>query len=278
MNLPMNNKHTYQIPEGTEIIHEEDLADHIHEIIEIPDSVQTIEEGSFAHGKEPMQILFHDNPYFSYQDNFLVENQTEKLIAYLNNQSVIHVPSSLSSVGKWAFYECTPGQIIFQDEIREIHENALTTCRIQEVVFAFCDAHIFFPKKDIRLRQYLLEGFGRNGMFDFNRYDDGISAGYIEPDRIQEMTARLKWPYSLSGENKYCFRKTLQNNLSEILIQLGNTRDFSTLHWLIDLNIINHDNQEDVLKTLHSLHELDAYMDLSRCLNHVKENRFDFSI
>lgn len=275
----MNSNETYQIPEGTEIIHEPDLKDHVHEYIIIPSSVKKIDEGSFAHGRQPMMIACSTTPFYSMQDHFLIENQTGKLMTYAGNAKVIHVPAGTSVIASWAFYECTADRIIFPDEITEIHENALTTCRIREVVFSFSNAHIFFPQKDIRLRQYLLEGFGRNGMFDFARYDDAIYAGYMEPERIREITARLNWPYCLSEENALDFRKILQNHLKEAVRQLGMVHDMDTIHWLCDLSLITPENEEEILQVLHTLPDLDAYMDLSLYLNRNSTGQsFDFSI
>ena len=275
----MNRDETYQIPEGTEIIHESDLKDHYRKQIVIPSSVRQIEEGSFAHGKEPMRIVLSDNPFYSLQDHFLIEKRTGKLITYADNSPVIHVPAGLSSISAWAFYECTIEQMTFSAEIPEIHFNALTTCRIREAVFSFWNAHVFFPRKDIRLRQYLLECFGNNGMFDFQRYDEGIYAGYTEPERIREITARLKWPYELSVETARDYRRILESNLNEAVRQLGNIQDTDTLHRLCDLSVINAENEEEVLVTLHSLSDLHAYMDLNQYLNHTgTKESFDFSI
>lgn len=278
MNLKMENN-VYQISDDVKVIHENDLSSHANELIIIPPSVQRIEEGSFAHGKQQMRILLRDNPYYTYDHHFLIENHTRKLIAFTGDDEVIHVPAHLSSISKWAFYELIADQVIFSDEIQEIHENAFTTCRIKEAVFPFWNAHLFFPDKDIRLRQYLWEGFGIHGMFDFSRYDEGIVAGYMEPERIKEMTARLKWPYALSEEYADDYRQTLQKHLNEVLKQLAGIQDIQTIFWLCDLQIINQHNQEDALKILHSQNDLSVYMELSRYLHDTGRNQsFDFSI
>lgn len=275
----MKSTEIYHVPPGTEILLKHDLKDHVHQIIELPSSLQIIEEGSFAYGNEPMKIQFEGNSVFSFRDHFLTEKSSGKMLTYSGNENLIQVPESVHSISSWAFYECAPDRIIFPDEIPEIHHDAVTTCRVKEAVFSFQNAHVFFPIKDIRMRQYMLEGFGMNGMFDFQRYDEALSAGYIEPERIREITARLKWPYALSSENMNLFSRTVQNHLREIVTVLGKAKDFNTLHWLSDLNFINEKNQEEVLKTLHLLPDLDAYMDLSRYLHETQKNStYDFSI
>lgn len=277
MHTVMNSNHIYRIPEGTGIIHQDDLSGHVGEMIEIPSSVQKIEEGSFAHGKEPMRIRFTGNSFYSYTDHFLIEKHTDRLITYTDNASVITVPSSVHAIGSWAFYECSPDQILFSSPVSDIHPEAFTTCRISEAVFPFWNARLFFPQKDIRLRQYLLEGFGLNGMFDFARYDEGISAGYVEPERIREITARLKWPYSLSNEISDDYHHVLEGNLKDVLTVLASVRDTETIRWLCDIEMINETNKEEVLSLLHTCPQLDAYADLSRYMAD-KNSSYDFSI
>lgn len=269
----------YIVPEGTKILRKNDLAGHENNRIVLPSSLKKIEEGAFSHGSKLMSVRFSGNDFYTFENGFLIERKTGSLTAYLGHASVIQIPDEICMIESWAFYECQADRIVFPKAIDEIHEEAFTTCRIREAFFAMWNAHIFFPKTDIRLRQYLLGLFGQNEMFDFARYDEGIAAGYLEPDRLREITARLKWPYALSEEYEEDYRKVLGGNLNKIVTVLAAAGDLETLHWLCDLDVINSENKEEVLTVLHSFSDLHAYMDLCRYMKKTnKDSFFDFSI
>lgn len=264
-------------PEGT--INEEDLLEHLDDTILIGPSVTSIVEGAFAHGQKPMKIVFKENPFFTISNGLLVDEREKKILSFNGNQKVVRIPSFIHSIGSWAFYECAVDQIIFEAEISNIHAYAFSTCCLKEAVFPFEETHIFFPQRDIRLRQYMLEGFGENGMFDFEKYDEGIAAGYIEPERMREITARLKWPYALSSKHQERYRKIFRDHFEEAVQAIGRADDLEVLKWLSELNIINSDNSSEALKALHALKNLHAYMEFSRFLNKSNvNNTFDFTI
>lgn len=275
----ISNHNIYRF-DKVKIIHEDDLLDHMDaDIIEIPSGIEKIEEGAFAHGSGRIMIHMEDNPYYSCKDDYLIEKKTGRLIAYTGTDGEIKMPLSVKIIGKWAFYECHAEKVIFAKEIREIHKDAFTTCLLKEAVFPFWNAHVFFPERDIRLRQHMLEGFGLNGMFDFQRYDEDLAAGFIEPERIREITARIKWPHALTETMKERFWSVLEANFVGVLEELGRIDDEEVLIWLCEVKLINEENMDNALEVLHSLKNLSAYIFLSKYRNSRPEYRdFDFSL
>lgn len=271
---------SYRFEEGTEVIHENDLMEHLDcEEIVIPASVAWIEEGSFAHGYQKRKIILENNPHYVCRDGFFVDKRTNCLLSYNGEGQSPKVPAGIKMIGSWAFYECHIVKLVFSSEIDDIHQDAFTTCVMEEAVFPFWQADIFFPQRDIRLRQHMLEGFGMNGMFAFDRYDEGLLAGFIEPERIKEITARLKRPYRLSEQNRDIFKQVLEMNFTGVMEELGRINDCRTLTWLGDVGILNEENVELGLEVLHSLKDMNAYVFLSEYKNRRwPHDSFDFSL
>jgi hypothetical protein len=248
------------------------------EALEIPSSVETIEENAFSNGPRDLHIINHSSA-LSYEDGFLIDQGTSTLILYTGNAEEIIIPPSVSILGRASFRSCLTKTIVLGDTVKEIHEDAFTTCRMERFSFTKWNAYVYFPQKDIRLRQHMLDGFGQNGIFDFARYDNDLLAGFIEDDRMKMIAARLKWPYHLTKENEEKFRTLIQKHLAAALQSIGSANDLFTLKLFLEDTLINENNIEESLEALHALDDLESYAYVSDYQNqHFNKKEFDFEI
>jgi hypothetical protein len=249
------------------------------EVLKLPSSLEEIEEGAFSHGNRNVHFMLENNPYFTDQDGCLYDVRRRKLIVYTLDAEEIHLPEGCRIIGREAFRGCTSEALYIGDEIQEIHEEALTTCLLDRAVFTSWHARVYFPHRDIRMRQHMLEGFGHHGIFDFDRYDQDLMAGFIEHERMKEIAARLKWPYHLSREAEERFRVLLDHEYLNAVLASGEAGDLQTIGWYCDTGIINQDNVDGCLEALHTLPDLEPYAVLSEYRNtRWKGDSFDFSI
>ena len=248
------------------------------EVIEIPASVRTIEENAFSHGPRDLNFICRSDA-FLYEDGFLIDLARHTLLLYTGSASEIRIPETVEIIGREAFRSCLTDTIMLGETIREIHEDAFTTCRMERVSFSKWNAYVYFPQKDIRLRQHMLDGFGRNGLFDFARYDNDLSAGFIEDERMKMIAARLKWPLHLTKETEQKFRALIAGHLDAAVRAVGEADDIMTMKMFLETDLINQNNIEECLETLHSLKDLEAYAYVSDYQNqHFHKQEFDFDI
>lgn len=270
---------SYEVEAGTWKIGTRAFAKMKHlEVLSLPTSLQKMEEDVFSSGPRDFHILNHSHS-ITYEDNFLMDSQTKTLLFYTGNVKNIRIPSSTRVIGKQAFRSCNTDTINLGGNIEEIHEDAFTTCCMTRVYFAKYDAYVYFPHKDIRLRQHMLEGFGKNGIFDFDRYDNDLLAGFMEDERMKMIAVRLKWPLSLAKEVEEKYRSLLQKNITSVVKCVGKVQDMFTLQLLLETEMIHLANIEECLEALHALDDLEAYVYVSDYQNkHFTKQDFDFNI
>jgi len=270
---------SYEVEDGTWKICTHAFAKMKHlEVLSLPSSLQKMEEDVFSSGPRDFHILNH-SPFITYENNFLMDAQTKTLLFYTGNEKNIWIPSSTRIIGKQAFRSCTTNTINLVDSVKKIHEDAFTTCCMERVNFVKDDTYVYFPLKDIRLRQHMLEGFGRNGIFDFNRYDNDLLAGFLEDERMKMIAVRLKWPLHLTKEVEEKYRSLLQKNITSVVQCVGKEQDMFTLKLLLETEIIHQANIEECLEALHTLDDLEAYVYVSDYQNkYFTKQDFDFDI
>jgi hypothetical protein len=273
------DKLSYSVQKGTKKICARAFARMKHlEVLELPSSLESIEEDAFCNGPRDLQIINHSR-YLDYQDGFLILPATGTLLLYTGNAAEIILPDNVSIIGKGAFRSCVTETIVLGDAIKEIHEDAFTTCRMECVSFTRWHAYVYFPKKDIRLRQHMLDGFGNHGIFDFERYDTDLLAGFMEDERMRMIAARLKWPYHLSKENEERFHAILEKDIEAVCRCTGAAQDTFTLKLLLETHVIHPDNIERCLSALHELDDLEAYAFVDDYQNsHQIHKEFDYDI
>lgn len=273
---------SYAVKDGTVSIKKYAFKNMTHlEVITIPSSLKAIEEEAFIHGDRNLYFdIAEDNPVFIFQDHMLIDKRDKKLLFYTGNEKTVRIPVNVENIASEAFRACPSEVIVFHDHIKEIHPDALTGCRLKKAVFTSKEAEIYFPYRDIRMRQYMLEGFGRNHyIFDFARYDEALLSGFMESDRIREISARLLYPYHLSKENEERFREILEDNLVYAVMASGEENDSDTLIRLTKCHVIHEENIDMVLETLHSLQDLESYAVMLDYKNTtMKQQAFDFTL
>lgn len=248
------------------------------EVLSFPASLQKVEEDAFSNGPRDFHIINHSDQII-YEEDFLIDPATKTLLFYTGHAMDIVIPSSIHIIGRQAFRSCNTETIELGDNIGEIHEDAFTTCRMERVSFRKGKAYVYFPQKDIRLRQHMLEGFGNNGIFDFARYDNDLLAGFMEDERMKMIAARLKWPLHLSQEVEEKYRSLVQKNIVSAVQCVGNAQDMFTMKLFLETQIIRPENVEECLEALHALDDLEAYAYVSDYQNKyfIKQD-FDFDI
>lgn len=273
---------SYAIKEGTVCIQKYAFKNMTHlEIITIPSSLKEIEEEAFIHGNRNIYFdIAEDNPFFTFQDHMLIDKRDKKLLFYTGNEKTVRIPETVECIASEAFRACPSEVIVFHDHMKEIHPDALTGCRLKKAVFTSKEAELYFPYRDIRMRQYMLEGFGKNHqIFDFARYDEALLSGFMEADRIREISARLLYPYHLSKENEERFREILEDNLVYAVMASGEDNDAETIIRLTKCHVIHEENIDMVLETLHSLQDLECYAVMLDYKNtNMKKQAFDFTL
>lgn len=248
------------------------------EVIELPASLVKIEENAFSHGPRDLHFINH-SLHISYENDFLMDLKTHAILFYTGHEQQIILPADAEVIDREAFRGCTADTIEISDQIREIHEDAFTTCRMARVSFTRWKAYVYFPQKDIRLRQHMLAGFGMQGIFDFERYDNDLLAGFIEDERMKMIAARLKWPLHLKKETEEKYRALLTNSLASAVRCVGEAGDLFTLQLLLETKIIHQNNIEECLEVLHAFNDLEPYAYVSDYQNkHFVKKEFDFDI
>lgn len=248
------------------------------EVIELSASLETIEEDAFSSGPRNIHFINHST-HILYEDDFLIDAASHTLLLYTGNASEVTIPDTVAVIGTQAFRASAMETLILSAQITEIHSDALTTCRTERIFFAAWNTYVYFPKKDIRLRQHMLDSFGRNGIFDFARYDNDLLAGFLEDERMKMIAVRLKWPHDLQAGTEERYRTMLRENLSAVMQTVGNAKDLFTLQLFFETHVITYDNVALVMEVLHSLNDLEAYAYVDDYQNtHFQKTDFDFNI
>lgn len=94
--------------------------------ITIPASVSSMIGNPFP-GIHAVIRLAKDHPHFGITDHCLIETRTSRLIAFLSDQSgSFHIPESVTSIGKYAFWECKLTEILVPDGVVSIDNAAFS--------------------------------------------------------------------------------------------------------------------------------------------------------
>ncbi len=101
------------------------------ESITIPSSVTSIGDGVFSCCKLLREIKIIDNPLFVVDSDMLIDLKNMKLLAYFGTKNDVTIPSSVMSVGDWAFGGC--------DSLESITIPSSVTS-IGDCAFKWCDS------------------------------------------------------------------------------------------------------------------------------------------
>lgn len=101
----------------------------VKEII-IPDSVVSIKTNPFHACQNLDTIIFSDNnPYFVFENGFLYEKSSHRLISYCGTETETHIPEGIVTIGRSAFMMNTSlKKIILPNSVKTIENESFYFC------------------------------------------------------------------------------------------------------------------------------------------------------
>ena len=105
------------------------------ESIVLSSSVTSIGYGVFSGCKLLREIKIIDNPLFVVDCDMLIDQKNMTLLAYFGIKSDVAIPSSVTSIGDFAFYDCgSLESIVFSSSVTSIGNNAFGYCSSLESI------------------------------------------------------------------------------------------------------------------------------------------------
>ncbi|MGC7185986.1 leucine-rich repeat protein [Metamycoplasma hominis] len=105
--------------------------------ITIPSSLKKIGEGALSIWNRPSILINSNNKNFEIKDNFFIDKNNKKILAYLDKITTkVTIPSSIKEIGDSAFLGCQNlKEVILNEELEKIGDYAFWDCsKLEEVV------------------------------------------------------------------------------------------------------------------------------------------------
>lgn len=108
------NLTTLVMPEGLEEIGDQALASSALTSIDLPSTVSIIGSAAFFNGRNLTTFTVADgNQWFRAQDNFLIEESTDKIVCALPVMGAVTIPEGIKEVGDYAFWSYPVTKVTF---------------------------------------------------------------------------------------------------------------------------------------------------------------------
>ena len=119
------------IPNSTESIGYEVFADcYKLETIKLPKSLKELSRNTFSDCAVKNITISKENKYFTVSNGILYDKDKTLLILCPRDKTQVKIPSTVKTVGDWAFANCTElEKVVFPDSLEKIGDNSFRDCK-----------------------------------------------------------------------------------------------------------------------------------------------------
>lgn len=231
------------------------------------------------------------NPVYRTDEDALFELENEEhpqgecLIKYFGDKISYQIPECVTDIGWSAFRRSGIHELVLPASLQCVEEKAFLECRrLEWILLPDEEGIIYVPQTPVYRKDEVGALIGDRGaqngyLFDYAGYDALFDTYFFLRDKAGMACCRLKAPVLLSDEKRQVYTSYMNENLEEILLDIGQREDLERLSAIADLGFFTEDNIDacvDVIGKVRNA-KLTGYL-LSWKQEQFGETEFDFSL
>lgn len=226
------------------------------------------------------------NPVFYADENALYEkckDKGEKLVKYFGNEREYQIPFGVSEIGWSACKRAGFRKLVIASSVHAVEDKAFTECKNLEWIRLEEDqAMLYVPQTPVYRKDEvtkLLSWDEAAPVYDYAGYDKLFETYFYLTDRVKMACCRLKYPVCLTENMQDAYRSYVEENLMDILNDIGSREDMELLSDLSELGFFTEENVDACIDEINRYGKAKL---MSFLLNYKQEHlamaEFDFSL
>ena len=231
-------------------------------------------------------VVAAGNSAFSADENAFyekLEDGKEKLVKYFGNEREYQISSNVSCIGWSACRRAGFRKIVIASSVRTVENKAFMECKnLEWIEIAEDQTRLYVPQIPIYRKEEVTKLLSQDEtapVYDYAGYDKLFETYFYLTDRVKMACCRLKYPKCLVADMQGVYHSYIEENLLDILNDIGSREDMELLSDLSELGFFTEENIDVCIEVINRYGKAKL---MSFLLNYEQEHlamaEFDFSL